>query len=102
MTIARITLNHASNCYLRTGGAPVEPFCSCGVQEALEEIESLTAELEAKDKEIEKVKNVLDLMLQAFDSAHPNACTQECFNSSDGHGYEIQDIAKKEAYKALK
>jgi hypothetical protein len=50
---------------------------------------------------IKQATEALDLMLQAFDPEHPAACTQECFDSSDGHGPEIQEIAKKKAYQAL-
>ena len=39
--MAKITLKHAPNCYLRTGGAPVQPFCSCGVGDALKEIDQI-------------------------------------------------------------
>ena len=42
--MAKIKLEHAPNCYLRTGGAPVEPFCSCGATEAMDEIDRLTTE----------------------------------------------------------
>ena len=66
-----------------------------GILELCAEIDRLTEELKAKDE-------ALYLMLQAFDPEHPNACTQECFDTSDGHGYEIQEIAKRIAYKALK
>lgn len=53
--MAKIKLEHAPNCYLRTGGAPVEPFCSCGATEAMDEIDSLKAEFKAKDKLLQKV-----------------------------------------------
>jgi hypothetical protein len=69
-------------------------WCGRNLWIAINEIDRLTAELKAKD-------DALDLMLQAFDPGHPNACTQECFDTSDGHGYEVQDIAKRKAYKAL-
>jgi len=41
--MGQIKLNHAPDCYLLTGGAPVEPFCSCGVQKALDKIKRLAA-----------------------------------------------------------
>jgi len=53
--MAKIKLEHAPNCYLLTGGAPVEPCCTCGAQDAMDEIDRLTAELEVKDKLLQKV-----------------------------------------------
>lgn len=44
-----------------------------------------------------EARELLDLMMQAFDPLHPAACHQDCFDYSDGHGYEMQEIAKDEA-----
>ena len=33
----KINLEHSPNCYLHTGGAPVEPCCTCGAQDAIDE-----------------------------------------------------------------
>jgi hypothetical protein len=50
---------------------------------------------------IAELERALDLMLQAFDPDHPAACHQECFDTPDGHGYEMQDHAKKVSRAAL-
>ena len=55
-------------------------------------------ELEAKLAIADKA---LDLLLQAFDPTHESACPQECFNTSDGHGHELQEGAKIQAKAAL-
>ena len=57
----------------------------------LEEIEAQSAAM----------REALETFLMAYDSSWPGACQQECFDTSDGHGYEMQDIAKDEARKAL-
>jgi len=51
----KINLEHSPNCYLHTGGAPVEPCCTCGAQDAMDEIDLLKAELKAKDAALEKL-----------------------------------------------
>lgn len=43
----------------------------------------------------------LTLMMQAFDPGWPGACRQECFDTSDGHGYEMQEHAKATARAAI-
>jgi len=65
--------------------------------EACDIIDRLTAENKAQAERIEKLEKALDTMLQAFDPEHPAACDQECFDTSDGHGYEMQDLAKSRA-----
>ena len=43
----------------------------------------------------------LDLMMQAFDPEWPGACHQDCFDTSDGHGPEMQEAAKEKAKAAI-
>lgn len=43
----------------------------------------------------------LESMLQAYDPEWPGACHQDCFDTSDGHGYEMQESAKDEAKVAI-
>lgn len=47
------------------------------------------------------MREALETFLMAYDPSWPGACPQECSNTSDGHGYEMQEIAKDEACKAL-
>jgi hypothetical protein len=54
-----------------------------------------------KKRNSSQLREALDLMLQAFDPEHKAACGQECFDTSDGHGYEFQDIAIRKAREAL-
>ena len=37
----------------------------------------------------------------AYDPSWPGACPQECFDTSDGHGYEMQEVAKDKARRIL-
>ncbi len=43
----------------------------------------------------------LNLMMQAFDPDWPGSCHQDCFDVSDGHGYEMQEAAKDQAKAAI-
>jgi len=47
------------------------------------------------------MREALETFLMAYDPSWPGACPQECFDTSDGHGYEMQDIAKDEARRVL-
>jgi hypothetical protein len=66
-----------------------------------DELRAFLADTPACDAEKAVLVRALDLMLQAFDYTHPDACTPECFETSDGHGPEVQEIAKKKARAAL-
>lgn len=65
--MAKTKLYHALNCYLLTGGAGVEPFCSCGVQKTKDEIDRLKTKLKTKNKRIKKletgIQKYLDMCL---------------------------------------
>lgn len=50
---------------------------------------------------LKEAMSSLDIMLQAFDSSHPGACHQDCFDTSDGHGYEMQDIGIRKGREAF-
>lgn len=50
---------------------------------------------------VAQTREALDLMLQAFDPEHLGACDQSCFDTSNGHGPEVQDSAKDAATAAL-
>lgn len=50
---------------------------------------------------VKPIEDALRLMLQAFDPTWPGACAQDCFDTSDGHGYEMQEVAKSAAKEAL-
>jgi len=56
-----VNLEHAANCYLLTGGAPVEPCCTCGAQEALDEIDRLRTKLNNKNKEIARLTKLVEI-----------------------------------------
>ena len=51
--------------------------------------------------ERDQLREALKTMMQAFDPDWPGACQQDCFDTSDGHGYEMQEIAKEKAKAAL-
>jgi len=79
-----------------------------GLRELQKEILEHQCELLAKDtdillleKRVAELEGVIDTLLQAFDDKHPDACHQDCFDSSDGHGYEMQELAKIKGRKAL-
>jgi hypothetical protein len=61
-----------------------------------------------KDMEIDRLRAlVAELteatkdMLRAFDPDAPGACPQECFDTSDGHGAEVQEAAIERARASL-
>ena len=59
------------------------------------------AEVDALQARLTAMEEALRLMLQAFDPQWPGACAQDCFDTSDGHGYEMQEMAKQHAQDAL-
>ena len=40
-------------------------------------------------------------LMHAFDPEWPGACVQECYDTSDGHAYELQEGAKAAARAAI-
>ncbi len=40
-------------------------------------------------------------LLQAFDPTYPGACHQECFDTADGHGYELREAALEKGKAAI-
>jgi hypothetical protein len=71
------------------------------VQELQAEVVRLRAALAQAEARATRYREALELMRQAFDPTHPAACHQECFDTSDGHGYEVQDAALDAARAAL-
>jgi hypothetical protein len=65
------------------------------------DIGDLIQALRASEERVRELEKGLDLMLQAFDPKHPGACHQDCFDTSDGHGYEMQEHAKDTANRLL-
>jgi len=61
----------------------------------------VSRELATADERVKELEGAVDTLLQAFDDKHPDACHQDCFDSSDGHGYEMQELAKIKGRKAL-
>lgn len=71
-----------------------------GREEAIAIVPSDGDEDAANAKHIVRCVNAFDdlltacqRMLQAFDPTYPGACHQECFDTSDGHGYELRETA---------
>ena len=65
-------------------------------------VESIAiAKYAESQKRVKELEGAVDTLLQAFDDKHPDACHQDCFDSSDGHGYEMQELAKIKGRKAL-
>lgn len=51
--------------------------------------------------ELARLRQALGDLLGAFDPEWPGACGQDCFDTSDGHGYERQEAALRQARAAL-
>lgn len=58
--------------------------------------------IDQQRQRIAELEAALNLMMQAFDSTWPGACYDDCFEEFDGHGYEMQDIARSAGRAALK
>jgi Lar family restriction alleviation protein len=41
------------------------------------------------------VLEILEFAMKAFDPQWPGACHQDCFDTSDGHGYEMQEAVRE-------
>ena len=62
-----------------------------------ETVRQLVAQLEEVEAQNAAMREALETFLMAYDPSWPGACPQECFDTSDGHGYEMQEIAKRKA-----
>lgn len=79
----------------------VELAEKCSASLVVEGIERLKAERDTLQRENERLREALKLAMQAFDYKWPGACAQDCFDTSNGHGYEMQEAAREKAKAAL-
>lgn len=114
--LERLKVAHA-NCYVRRGLDHVDekesPWCwaNCSGKGCAEDfaiqalVATSTAGVDSGGAELEAVvralREALEAMMQAFDPEWPGACPQGCFDTSDGHGYSLQEAAKEQARAAL-
>ena len=66
-----------------------------------ETVRQLIARLGAVEAQNAAMREALETFLMAYDPSWPGACPQECFDTSDGHGYEMQEVAKDKARRIL-